>query len=388
MTALAQRRRSGILSADSRTAGIGRRDGCPTVVRAVPVTYSPKFWRVIVMKMLSLTLAFLAAASLPVRADDAEGGLKAGGLVLEPGRGITLAAEELYLSERDVRADYRFRNPTGADIEATLTFPMPDLVGASTMAVTIPDPAQANFLAFEATVDGQAAAWQLDQHAFLMREGQAFEITDELKSLGIPLVPTVAATAVPLRRISEPRRKALIEAGFLDRQVHKDGTISDVPLWTLKSRYARRQVFPAGREIAIHQSFTPSLGGQSSLSFGSPDLEPSEMARYADRFCTDPAFARTAQNLYRRASADGSRSFQAYEQYLTYVIPAGSGPIGTFKLIVDKGDPATLLAFCGSNLRKTGPTTVETVAKDYRPQRDIDVLFLKSAPRVSAAPPI
>ncbi|MEL6060405.1 MULTISPECIES: DUF4424 family protein [unclassified Methylobacterium] len=337
---------------------------------------------------LALTLAFLAAASLPVRADDTEGALKAGGLVLEPAGAITLVSEDLYLSERDVRVDYQFRNPTGADIEATLTFPMPDLVGAPTLAVSIPDPAQANFLAFEATVDGQAVPWQLDQHAFLMREGQAFEITDELKSLGIPLIPTVAATAVPLRRLSEQRRKALIEAGFLDRQVHRDGTISDVPLWTLKSRYARRQVFPAGRGLAIHQSFTPSLGGQSSLSFGSPDLGPAQMARYADKFCTDPAFARTAQALYRRASADGSRFFQAYEQYLTYVMPTGIGAIGTFRLIVDKGDPATLLAFCASPLRKTGPTTVELVVKDYVPRRDIDVLFLKSAPRVSAAPPI
>ena len=340
------------------------------------------------MRILSLVLVLLAAASLPVRADDTEGALKAGGLVLESGRAISLIAEELYLSEREVRADYRFRNPTGSDIEATLTFPMPDLVGAPAMAVTIPDPVQANFVAFEATIDGQAAPWQLDQHAFLMREGQAFEITDELKGLGIPLVPTVAATAAPLRRVSEPRRHALIEAGFLDRQVHKDGTISDVPLWTLKSRYARRQLFLAGREVTVHQSFTPSLGSQASLSFGSPDLGPSEMARYADRFCTDPAFARTAQSLYRRASADGSRSFQAYEQYLTYGIPAGTGPIGTFKLTIDKGDPATLLAVCGSNLKKTGPTTVEMLVKDYVPQRDIEVLFLKSAPRVSAAPPI
>lgn len=355
---------------------------------AAPVSPSPELRRVDVMRILSLALALFVAASLPVRADDTEGALKAGGLVLEPGRTVTLVAEDLTLSEREVTADYRFRNPTGADVEATLTFPMPDLAGATATAVPIPDPAQANFLAFAATVDGQAVPWQLDQHAFLTRDGRAFEITDALKNLGIPLVPTVAATAEPLRRISETRRKALIEAGFLDRQVHKDGTLSDVPLWTLRWRYARRQVFPAGREVAIHQSFTPSLGGQSSLSFGSPDLGPTQMARYEARFCTDPAFARSAQSLYRRASADGSPSFQAYEQYLTFVIPAGMGPIGTFRLTVDKGDPSTLVAFCGSNLKKTGPTTVEMVVKDYVPQRDIDVLFLKSAPRVSAAPPI
>jgi hypothetical protein len=340
------------------------------------------------MRTLSLALALLAAASLPVRADETQAALNAGSLVLDQAGAITLVAEDLYLSEQSVRADYRFRNPTDADIEAMLAFPMPDIVGAPAMAVSIPDPTQANFLAFDATVDDQAVAWQLEQHAFLTRDGQPTEVTDELTGLGIPLVPTVAATAVPLRRISEKRRQALIAAGFLDRQIYKDGTISDVPLWTLKSRSWRRQVFPAGREVVIHQSFTPSLGTQSSLSFGSPDLGPTQMARYADRFCTDLAFARSAQALYRRASADGSRSFQAYEQYLTYLMPAGAGPIGTFKLVVDKGDPATMVSFCGSALKKTGPTTVEMVVKDYVPRRDIDVLFLKSAPRVSALPPL
>lgn len=340
------------------------------------------------MRTLSLAFALVVAASLPVRADDTQAALDGGNLVLEQAGAIAFVAEELYLSEQGVRADYRFRNPTGADIEATLAFPMPDIVGAPTMAASIPDPGQANFLAFDATIDGQVVPWQLEQHAYLGRNGQPAEVTDELRGLGIPLVPTVAATAAPLRRISERRRHALIEAGFLDRQVHKDGTISDVPLWTLKSRYVRRQIFPAGREVAIHQSFTPSLGSQPSLSFGSPDLGPSQMARYTDRFCTDPAFARSAQALYRRASADGSRSFQAYEEYLTYGIPAGTGTIGTFKLTVDRGDPATMVSFCGSDLKKTGPTTVEFMAKDYVPPREIGVLFLKSAPRVSALPPL
>ncbi|MCJ2071596.1 DUF4424 domain-containing protein [Methylobacterium sp. J-030] len=340
------------------------------------------------MRTLSLALALLAATFLPVRADDTDASLNAGNLVLDRGGAITLVAEDLHLSEQGVRTDYRFRNPTDADIEATLVFPMPDIVGAPGTAVSIPEPAQANFLAFDATVDGRTVPWQLEQHAFLMRDGQPAEVSDDLEGLGIPLVPTVAATAVPLRLLPERRRLALIAAGFLDRQVHEDGTISDVPLWTLTSRFRHRQVFPAGKEVAIRQSFTPSLGGRSSLAFGSPDLGPTQMARYSERFCTDPTFARSAQTLYRRSSADGSRSFEAYEQYLTYVVPAGVGAIGTFRLVVDKGDPATMVAFCGSNLRKTGPTTVEMVVKDFVPHRDIDVLFLKSAPRVSAWPPL
>lgn len=334
------------------------------------------------MRTLSLALAILAAASLPVRADDRAAALVAGGLVVEKTDRIALAAEELYLSEQAVRIDYRFRNQTDADIETTITFPMPDITGDSEMLVSIPDPAHDNFLKFEATVDAEPVEAQVEQRAFLMRSATPpVEITAELKALGIPLVPTTAATEAALRRLGERQRRDLIAAGILERQEHKDGTIADAPLWTLKSRFWRRQVFPAGREIAIRQSYVPSLGGLASLSYGAPTLDPAQKAHYATRYCTDPTFERVAQALYRRASADGSRAFQAYERSLSHVITSGgdwAGPIGVFKLVVDKGDPATLVSFCGANVKKTGPTTFEMIARDYVPQRDIDILLLKT----------
>ncbi|MCJ2094202.1 DUF4424 domain-containing protein [Methylobacterium sp. J-072] len=334
------------------------------------------------MRSVSLAFAILAAASFPVRADDGSVALAAGGLVLEKTDGIALAAEDLYLSEKAVRIDYRFRNLTDADIETTLAFPMPDIAGDSTTLVSIPDPAKDNFLKFETAVDGRPVDWQVEQHAILMRsDTPPVAITDRLRTLGIPLVPTVEATEVALRRLGERQRRDLIAAGILERQEHKDGTITDAPLWTLKSKFWRRQVFPTGREIAVHQSYVPSLGGLSSLSYGAPNLDPLQKAHYATRYCTDPAFERAAQALYRRASADGSRAFQAYEQSLSYVITPGNngvGPIGLFKLVVDKGDPATLVSYCGGTAKKIGPTTFEIVVKDYVPQRDIDILFLKT----------
>lgn len=334
------------------------------------------------MRTLWLALALAATASLPARADDSSAALAAGGLVLEKTDKITLASEELYLSEKAVRIDYRFRNLTDADIETTIAFPMPDITGDREMLTAIPDPAHDNFLKFATEVDGRPVESQVEQRAFLLRNGAPpVEITDRLKGLGIPLMPTVEATEEALRRLGERRRLALAVDGILERQVHKDGTIADVPLWTLKSKFWRRQVFPAGREITVRQSYVPSLGSLPSLSYGAPNVDPAQKAQYATRYCTEPAFEKAAQALYRRASADGSRSFQAYEQYLSYVITSGgnwAGPIGTFKLVVDKGDPATLIAFCGTNVKKTGPTTFEMVVKDYVPQRDIDILLLKS----------
>ena len=335
---------------------------------------------------LSLVLLLVSAilAVPPVaRADDSVAALAAGGLVLEKADRIALVAEELYLSDRAVRIAYRFRNLSDADVEATIAFPMPDITGDPERSVDIPDPAHDNFLKFATEVDGQPVETQVEQRAFLARNGKPIaEITDRLKALAIPLMPTSEAAEPALRRLGENQRRALAEAGILERRIHPDGTITDAPLWTLTSRFWRRQVFPAGREILVRQSYVPSHGIQSSLSFGDPDLPPAQKARYATRYCTEGAFEKAAQALYRRASADGSRAFQAYETSLAYVIASGGNsarPIGTFKLVVDKGDPATLVSFCGSNVRKTGPTTYEMVAQDYAPQRDIDILFLKSA---------
>jgi Domain of unknown function (DUF4424) len=334
------------------------------------------------MRPVPFALALLAATALSAQADDSVAGLAAGGLVLEKSDAIALVAEELYLSEKAVRTTYRFRNLTGADIETTIAFPMPDIRGGHDAPVAIPDPAHDNFLAFETVVGGAPVPSQVEQRAFLTRGGQPpQEITERLRSLGIPLVPTVEATRDALRRLPERQRRALAEAGILEREEHQDGTLADVPLWTLRSKFWRRQLFPADHEVEVRQSYVPSLSALASLSYGSPDLDPRQKGDYERRYCTDSTFERAAQALYRRASADGSPAFQAYEQSLSYVITPvtdWAGSIGTFRLVVDKGNPATLVSFCGSNLRKIGPTTFEMEVKDYVPRRDINILFLKT----------
>ena len=73
--------------------------------------------------------------------------------------------------------------------------------------------------------------------------------------------------------------------------------------------------------------------------------------------------------LYRKANAPNA-TVGAFEEYLSYVITSGAnwaGPIGTFRLVIDKGD-TTLVSFCGDGVRKIGPTTFEMIAKDYMPR--------------------
>jgi hypothetical protein len=328
-------------------------------------------------------LAVFALSGAPSRADDSTAALKAGGLVLEKTDKIALVSEDLYLSPTAVKVAYRLRNLTNADVETIVAFPMPDVTGSVDMTIAMPEPAKDNFLDFTTRVDGKQVDSQVEQRAFLTAEGKAeVEITQRLKGLGVPLVPTMEAAGAALAALSAQQRKALADAGIvypLDVDVGKGAHVDWVPLWTLRSKFWRKQVFPAGRDLLVEQTYTPGTGSQSTLSFGAPDLRAAEVSRYRETYCTDGPFRSAVGSLYRKANAPDSK-LGAFEEYLSYVITSGAnwaGPIGTFRLVVDKGD-STLVSFCGDGVRKIGPTTFEMTAKDYTPKRDIDVLFIKT----------
>jgi hypothetical protein len=329
-------------------------------------------------------LAFLALFASPSRADDSMATLGAGGLELEKTDKIALVSEDLTLSQKTVKVSYRFRNLTNADYETIVAFPMPDVTGSVDMMVGIPDPAKDNFLRFATRVDGKPVDSQLEQRAFLKAEGKPeVEITERLKGLGVPLVPTIQAAGPALSALSEPQRKALVDAEIVYAEEFDAGKGPQVewdPLWTLRSKFWRRQVFPAGKDILVEQTYAPAIGGVSTMGFGALDLDAAEEAHYRETYCTDGPFTSAAQALYRKSTAHDSK-VRAAEEYLSYVITSGAnwaGPIGTFRLVVDKGDPQTLVSFCGDGVKKIGPTTFEMIAKDYTPKRDIDVLFISS----------
>jgi hypothetical protein len=119
---------------------------------------------------------------------------------------------------------------------------------------------------------------------------------------------------------------------------------------------------------------------QRRARFGFASLVGLALSSAPSRADDSMATLGAAQSLYRKANAHNPK-VRASEKYLSYVITSGAnwaGPIGTFRLIVDKGDPQTLVSFCGDGVRKIGPTTFEMTAKNYRPRRDIDLLFIET----------
>jgi hypothetical protein len=335
------------------------------------------------MKPLT-TLALAAGAlgcSAAAHANDSSAELATGGLVLTKNAAIEMRAEDLYISAKEVRVRYRFANTSPHDVTITVAFPMPDITTHGfddLIAVPTEDPV--NFLAFSTKVDGQPVAAEVEQKAF----ARGVDRTAYLRALGVPLAPHLMATDAAIDRLPLAKRDALVRMGLAvvdeydvgqGMQKHWEAT------WTLKTTYYWRQTFPAGRELTVEHRYQPSVGETAGTEWGSPRYAqdpayPKQRARY----CVDEAFLAAVE----KSKKPGDEFAPLYEQRIDYILTTGANwkaPIGDFRMVIDKGDPANIVSFCGEGVRKISPTEFEVRHTDFTPTRDVAVLVLRPAPQ-------
>lgn len=341
--------------------------------------------------MFRLVLTMLSLATclsvVPALANDSTAELGTGGLILARTDAIAMQKENLFISEDEVRVDYVFRNQTNADVETVIAFPLPEIDGNPNSMPAIPNDPDANFLGFTATIDGRPVTATLEQRAF----ATGIDITQDLVAQGVPLYPNGDATLKALEKIPERTAADWIDRGIIVIDEFDDGSgwkKVRSPYWRLQSTYWWRSRFPANTDVAVSHRYRPSVGGSVGLNFlvdGKPGGEI--FAAYKAKYCIDSSF----EKAVIKAGATGTEAQPAlYESRISYVLTTGgnwaNGTIGEFKLTIDKGDPAALVSFCGSGVKKTGPTTFEMSAKDFDPQRDIDILLLKRWTQQNAVP--
>jgi hypothetical protein len=303
-----------------------------------------------------LLVASLAAG--PVQANDSTAQLAAGGLVLTRSDAIEMQSEDLYISREAVRVRYRFVNTSGRDTTVRVAFPMPDIGGPGFFGsdVSVPVDAPANILGFTTLVDGRPVHTELEQKAMV---GSA-DRTAWLTANRIPLALHLDATDAAIARLSGAKRVEAARLGLID----EDGQ----PVWVLRTTYHWLQPFAAGKPVTIEHRYTPSVGGTVMTGIGQPwDTDT------ARTYCVEPAIQRT---LARSAKGEGARYS---ENWIDYILVTGGNwkkPIGEFWLVVDKGSPSTLVSFCGEGVTKTGPTLFEMRKRNWRPEKDLSILFL------------
>lgn len=330
-------------------------------------------------RAVALILALGLAAS-DARANDSTAELATGGLVFVKNDAIEMTSEDLFVSAAEIRVLYRFTNTADRDVTVHVAFPMPEIkVDGPDQTIAVPTEDPVNLLGFVTTVNGVPVATAVEQR---VTGPDGADRTALLQGLGVPLAPHLQSTGEALDRLPPGRWDELRQLGLAEIDEYDAGKGMErhlAPRWSLKTTFYWQQTFPARAETVIAHRYQPSVGLSVQTSLAAPSMagEP-EIAGQVKKYCVERDLMATLDRARTAAKSDFGPPYS--EQRIDYVLTTGanwSGPIRDFRLVVDKGDPDSLVSFCGTGVRKTGPTTFEMRKTDFIPQGDLSVLILK-----------
>ncbi|HET7717779.1 MAG TPA: DUF4424 domain-containing protein [Bauldia sp.] len=314
-----------------------------------------------------VVFALAAACAASAEANDSTAQLGAGGLELVRNDAVRLVAEDLYVSPTEVRVAYRFRNGTASPVTYIVAFPLPviDAIVPEAMNIVLPDAASENFVGFKVTVDGKPVVPMVESRVTAL----GIDRTEVVRGHGLPLNPIADGLYEALTAAPEPEKAELNRLGL----VYVD-PYNVQAAWKLETTFYWEQTFPPGREVVVEHRYRPvtGYGFFGDWVFDEPT--------YRDRYCIDEAFEAAAQK--KLAAIKDSNNPYLNEQRVSYILTTANNwasPIGDFRLVVDKGSPDALVSFCGAGVKKIGPTQFEMRAKNFVPERELDILI--AAPR-------
>jgi hypothetical protein len=331
-------------------------------------------------------MAVLPAAAL---ANDTMAVLGTGGLTFFEAPQIRMQSEDLYVSPDEVRVRYEFVNDGVQDMYSLVAFPMPDITGSPDFLVSVPTDDPENLFDFHTTVNGQGVDATLHQYAFMNNIDQS----EYLTSYGVPLAPHLASTGAAIDGLDEAviwellRRQLVVPIEYDSGQGWEKHYI---PVWTLRSAYSFDLTFPLGSMVTVEHSYKPSVGGTVAVTFmreASGDYDPA--TEYKERYCTDQGFL----NAVRRTMTPGDPYSAPFtESWLNYIWSTAtnwSGPIGQFRLVVDKGREDSLVSFCwdgDGEVTKIAPTRFEMRAENFvPPEHELEILILNRVDQPQSA---
>jgi hypothetical protein len=327
------------------------------------------------IRRLLAAAAIAALAPASALADDSSAALGAGGISFTRSADIRMVDELLKISPKRVSIGFTFVNEGLRDLDLITAFPLPDIdtseYSMSPLGTTLEDPV--NFIGFKVAHDGKPVAVNVEQRAFY----KGREVTAAVRAAGLPINIVNQAGFRKLEKLTPAQKKALKDAGIAEWESSETAH----PLWTVRTRFWWKQHFPAGKPVRLDQSYQPVTG--QSL-FGDNDLSATteEGRHYAKHYCIDAATrARAAAMIAAAKKAAPMDGAYIRANVTDYVLMTGNnwkGPIGHFRLVLDKLKPGNLLSLCwDGTLKKTGPTSFEAERNNFAPTRDIHLLVLE-----------
>lgn len=315
--------------------------------------------------------ALLATAITPLNANDSAAAIGLGGLVLTRNDAISMDSEDLFISQAEIRVRYRFTNRSKRDIETLVSFPVPSLpdgLGGYLGDQEIPDFRR---LGFRTTVDGRPVTLDITERA----EIAGRDVSQRIAALGWPLRWFFdVSSAVPfVEGLNAAQKATFLREGLLKRDPNDANSV--IPAWNLVTHVTRRQRFPAGRTVEVFHRYKPFTGGSASGGLERGLRKADWFAEKRRRHCIDAAFLAAFDQ--RIGSNPASRPVAA-EVWVDYILSSGAnwrGPIGDFRLVVDKGKADNLVSFCMDGVRKISPTQFEVRKRNFEPRGNLHVLI-------------
>ena len=321
-----------------------------------------------------LPIAFGIALSSAAFANDSTASTGAGGLVLERTDAIDLISEDLFVSAEQIRIYYVFRNRTPKDVETIVAFPMPPRDLGEEYGGDVGYPS-----GFHTSVAGKPVTATLERKAVLKDK----DYTQLLTGLRIPLAPGRIDDATKVMdRLPAAEKKRLVALGLAGDEEYSNGPEPErhhlIPLWTVQDKYWWKQVFPAGRDLVVDHRYAPGVGGSVDSEIAFREFRKSEDTKQAIAYyCMDQEFIAAVD---RRSNKDATIGPEMPDTRIDYVLTTGANwrsPIGSFRLVVDKGKPGNLVSFCETGIKKIGPTQFEVRHSNWKPTGDLHVLIIE-----------
>jgi Domain of unknown function (DUF4424) len=332
---------------------------------------------------IALVAAALAAAAAPALANDSTAEMASGGLIFVRNDNVEMRSEDLIISAKEIQVRYRFFNKSDKNVTVLVAFPMPEIkVDGPDVSISVPTEDPVNPLAFATSVNGRPVTTKVEQRVYAF----GLDRTQLLRDLGIPLAPHLQAASEALDKLPRAKWDELIRIGLAELEQYDVGKGMEdhlVPRWALQTTFYWEQTFAAKAETVVEHRYKPSVGGSVQTALGSPTAAQEDWYDdYQTKYCLEKEFLTAVERARREARGQYGAPYS--EERVAYILKTGAnwaGPIKEFRLVVDKGDPESLVSFCGEDVKKISPTRFEMKKTDFTPDDDFAVLILKRIPK-------
>lgn len=311
--------------------------------------------------LAAISLAVALAVTPTLAADEGRGiGYAATGPVFDLPADMSVERLDVHVAFYSVRLAYVFKSRRHQTVH--FSFAMPDMpvdagedIAAldknSEAAGLAADTQPANYLKLSVRVNGKPVA--LGGHGRALLNGK--DVTRQLRDAGVPLLSGPDGSA--WRHLTPEVRTKLEASGLIN---------VDAAAWTYQADFEWDQPFEPG-ETRVEVSYATLAKYWSDITVDRfPEIAPGGSATRV--YCIDDA--------PRRAFFRKPFSYDIYT--VTHLAaPAGHwrGPVGRYRLVIDKGAATNLVAFCPLAARKISPTTFEWTATNFTQDSPTGVLF-------------